>query len=97
MVYKSLDLALEAFAQMPEYQFTVCGPVKGEEDFEKFYYKELYETPNIKTLGWMNIDMPDFKKVLDNNLGVIYPSCSEGGGGSVITCLHAGLIPIVSY
>lgn len=28
---------------------------------------------------------------------MIYPSCSEGGGGSVITCLHAGLIPVISY
>ena len=97
LVHKGLDLVLEAFAQMPEYQLTICGPVKGEKDFEKCYYKELYKTSNIKTLGWMNIYMPDFKKVLDDNLGVIYPSCSEGGGGSVITCLHAGLIPIVSY
>lgn len=30
-------------------------------------------------------------------MGIIYPSCSEGGGGCVITCMHAGLIPIVSY
>ena len=28
---------------------------------------------------------------------MIYPSCSEGGGGCVITCMHAAMIPIVSY
>jgi hypothetical protein len=26
----------------------------------------------------------------------VYPSCSEGQSGAVLTCLHAGLIPIMS-
>lgn len=34
---------------------------------------------------------------MNNCVGLIYPSCAEGGGGCVINCLHAGLIPIVSY
>jgi hypothetical protein len=49
-------------------------------------------------LGWVNVvtDMR-FQQIAKSCLGIIYPSCSEGGGGSVITCMHAGLIPIVSY
>jgi hypothetical protein len=34
---------------------------------------------------------------IQNTVGLIYPSCSEGQAGSVISCMHAGLIPIISY
>jgi glycosyltransferase involved in cell wall biosynthesis len=97
MVHKGLDLVLEAFAQMPKYHLTVCGPIKDEEDFEAEYCKELNQTPNIHTIGWIDTASPRFLNILENSIGIVYPSCSEGGGGSVITCMHAGLIPIISY
>jgi glycosyltransferase involved in cell wall biosynthesis len=97
LVRKGLDLVLEAFAEMPDYHLTVMGPVKQEGDFEKVYHKELYETPNIHTVGWINLDGPEFLEIANQSLGLVYPSCSEGQAGSVICCLHAGLIPIVSY
>ena len=34
---------------------------------------------------------------MNDCVGVVFPSCSEGGAGSVIICMQAGLIPIVSY
>lgn len=97
MVHKGLDLVLEAFTQMPEYHLTVCGPVKGEQDFEKAFDKELYHTPNIHTYGWIDVSSTDFVKITNSCAGIIYPSCSEGGAACVIMCMHAGLIPIVSY
>ena len=97
MVHKGLDLILETFCELPDYHLTVCGPVSQEPDFEKAYYKELYETPNIKTIGWIDVHSSYFLKVMKSNVALIYPSCSEGGGGSVITCLHAGLIPVISF
>ena len=33
---------------------------------------------------------------MNDTIGFIYPSCAEGAAGSVFTCMHAGLIPIVS-
>src|SRR5262249_50628701 len=39
---------------------------------------------------------PQFVRISTESLGVVYPSCSEGQCGSVVTCLHAGLIPVVS-
>ncbi len=30
-------------------------------------------------------------------VGLIYLSCLEGQAGSVVNCLHDGLIPIISY
>jgi glycosyltransferase involved in cell wall biosynthesis len=97
MVHKGLDLALEAFAEMPGYHLTVCGPVRKEKDFERAYHKELYQTPNIHTFGWVDIYSPEFRDIVNGCLGLIYPSCSEGQSGAVVTCLHAGLIPIISY
>jgi len=97
MVHKGLDLVLDAFAEMPDYHLYVCGPIKEEKDFEKAYYKELYQTPNIHTIGWVDIDAPEFIEIVNKCVGLIYPSCSEGGGGSVINCMHAGLIPVISY
>jgi glycosyltransferase involved in cell wall biosynthesis len=97
LVHKGLDLVLDAFAEMPEYHLTVCGPIKQEKDFETAYYRELYQTPNIHTLGWVKASSPEFIEIANNCVGLIYPSCSEGGGGSVATCMHAGLIPLVSY
>jgi glycosyltransferase involved in cell wall biosynthesis len=97
LVHKGLDIVLEAFAEMPDFQLIVCGPISKEKDFEKTYYKELYETQNIQTVGWIDIKGQKFIEIADKCIGLIYPSCSEGGGGGVITCLHASLIPIISY
>ena len=96
LVHKGLDLVLDVFSQMPDYHLTICGPVGREKDFERAYYKELYETPNIHTVGWVDISSPQFVEIVNRNVGLIYPSCSEGQSGGVVTCLHAGLIPIVS-
>lgn len=96
-VHKGLDLVLEAFAEMPDYRLYVCGPMHKDKVFEKIYYKELYQTPNIHTIGWVDIDSPKFIEISSNCVGNVFPSCSEGGGASVITSQQLGLIPVVSY
>src|SRR5258708_20648663 len=97
VVRKGLDLVLEAFAEMPDYHLTVCGPVHADEDFEQAYHEELYDTPNIETIGWIDIDGPKFRDICMNSVAMIYPSSAEGQCGGVITCMHAGLIPVISY
>jgi glycosyltransferase involved in cell wall biosynthesis len=97
LVHKGLDLVLEAIINMPDVRLTVCGPIDKEKDFERVYYKELYETSNVRTVGWVNIESPDFIKIARSCIGIVYPSCAEGQSGSVVTCMHTGLIPIVSY
>lgn len=97
LVHKGLDLVLEAFAKMPDYKLTVCGPIQDEEDFEQAYWKELYETQNIRTLGWIDMASQAFRDITGQCLAIILPSCSEGQNSGVVTCLHAGLIPIISY
>ena len=97
MVHKGLDLVLEAFAKLPEYQLFVCGNVQKEKDFEKLYWNELYNTSNIKTLGKVDMGGDIFKNIAKTSIVLIYPSCSEGQSGAVVTCMHAGLIPVISY
>ena len=96
MVHKGLDLVLEFFAGAPDLHLTVCGPVERETDFAKAYHRELYETDNITTLGWVDVDGSAFRGVLERSVGIVYPSASEGQSGAVVLCLHAGLIPICS-
>jgi len=96
LVHKGLDLALDAFAGMPEYHLTVCAPVDRERDFLNAYRKELFETPNIETVGWIDAGGPKFREITKSVAGMVYTTCSEGGGACAVTCMHAGLIPIVT-
>ena len=95
MVHKGLDLVLEAFKDMPDFNLTICG--KKDDDFATAYNQELFETPNIHYVGFLDLGSDDFKKISDQAIGLIFPSCSEGSSGGVVTSMHAGLIPIISY
>ncbi len=95
-VHKGLDLVLEAFAGMPDHELTVCGPLESEPAFLKAFATELYQRPNIHVQGWIDVGQPAFQELTRQHLGFIYPSCSEGGGGCVLTAMHAGLIPVVT-
>ncbi len=96
-VHKGLDLVLEAFQNMPEYTLYVCGPLEQEARFVEAYREALFETPNIKTVGWVDVESKEFIDIASNCIALVYPTCAEGGGGSVISCMHAGIIPVVSY
>jgi len=96
MVHKGLDLVLEAFAGMPEYRLTICGPVEREPDFVAAYRTELFNSPNIHLRGWLDIDSQDFIDLADQCIAHVFTSCSEGGAACVIETMHAGLIPIVN-
>ena len=96
-VHKGLDLVLDVFSGLPDYHLYVCGPIKSEPYFEEAFHTELYRMPNIHTVGWVDINNQTFTDVMDKCVALVYPTCSEGGGGSVIQCMHAGVIPIASY
>lgn len=96
-VHKGLDLVLDAFSEMPDYHIYVCGPMEQEKRFDLAYSREFNQLSNIHKVGWVDVNSARFLDIVNKCIGVIYPSCSEGGGGSVIQCMHAGLIPVVSY
>lgn len=98
LVHKGLDLVLEAFSGLPDHHLTICGPLDdpSESVFRTAFHKELYTLPNIHTVGWIDVSSPEFLRITRDCVALVYPSCAEANCGSVITCLQAGLIPIIS-
>jgi glycosyltransferase involved in cell wall biosynthesis len=96
LVHKGLDLALEAFARMPDLHLTVCGPVDKDPHFVNAFRQELYETPNIRTLGWIDITGPEFVALSKQTVAHVYPTTADACCGSVVNCMHAGLIPVAT-
>ena len=97
LALKGLDLVLEAFSKLPDLNLHVCGPIHGEDDFLQEYKKELYETPNIKVYGRLNIGGKKFKEIVNKCGAVIYPSGGEGSSGAIVQAMHAGLVPIITH
>lgn len=96
LVHKGLDLVLEAFAAMPEYHLTVCGPVSFDRRFSDAFRRELNETENIELRGWIDVASDEFRELASRTLGLVYPSVAEGCAGAVVNGMHAGLIPILT-
>jgi glycosyltransferase involved in cell wall biosynthesis len=96
LAHQGLDRVLEAFAGMADFHLTVCGPVAEWPDFVAAYHKELHETPNIRLYGWIDITSPEFHALAGSSLCLVFPSCAEAQAGAVVSCMQAGLIPMVS-
>jgi glycosyltransferase involved in cell wall biosynthesis len=96
LIHKGLDLLLEVFKELPDLHLHICGPINNEPRFKAVYYEELYNTKNIHTYGFINIQSKSFKDIIDKCAFVIFPSCSEGEPSSVINVMVYGLIPIVT-
>ncbi len=95
-VQKGLDLLLEIFPRLPQLDLYVCGGFAKEADFCDCYHQELFETPNIHAVGWLDVNGPEFYDLAAKCAYVIHPSCADGQPGSVVQCMHAGLIPMVT-
>ena len=87
---------IDAFTELPEYRLLICGPLDLEPRFVTAFNEALYRRDNIETIGWTDVTSPEFAAIRRRAIATVYPSCSEGGGGSTITCMHAGLVPVVS-
>jgi glycosyltransferase involved in cell wall biosynthesis len=92
-VRKGLDLLLEAFSGARA-QLYICQPI--ESDFRDDYRHELEDLANIHVMGWVPTRTPTFYDLMDRCNFAIFPSCAEGQPGSVVECMHQGLIPVVS-
>lgn len=95
-ILKGLDLTVEAFAGMPEAHLYIAGNIERETRLWGWLKKMLSQYPNIHYLGWVDVASASFAKIANNCIGQVYPSASEGGGGSVAQLMHFGLIPVVT-
>lgn len=96
MVHKGLDIAMEAFARMPDLHLFIAGNPKEEPEFWRWAELFLARHTNIHLLGWMDVASPQFDAIAHDCIGIVYPSAAEGGPGSVAQMLHWGLIPVVT-
>lgn len=93
LVHKGLDLVLESFACMPDYNlYIACEYEKG---FFECFAKEL-NMRNIHYVGFVNTESRKFYELSNNCAYTISASCSEGICTSVLTCMHTGLIPVTN-
>jgi glycosyltransferase involved in cell wall biosynthesis len=95
-VQKGLDLLLDIFPRHPDLHLYVCSSFRKEPDFLACYERELFNTPNIHTLGWLNVTGPEFQDVTRKCATIVYPTASDGQAGSVVHGMHAGLTPLVT-
>lgn len=104
VVLKGLDLILEAFAELPDLQLTLIGPVFSEKEFCEVYEKEL-KLPNITIYGKPRKEKGDTMSKVDGKYvydvikdcgAVLGMSASEGGGGATVQAMQAGVFPIVT-
>ena len=93
---KGLDLVLEAFEQRPHLRVAVCASVRRDPFFTRFYSRQLRRCPNIRTLGWMELDSPAFTRLAADAAFLVHPTCSEGSPGSVVNALRLGLVPVLT-
>jgi Glycosyl transferases group 1 len=96
-VHKGLDLLLEVFDEIDsDFHLDVCGPIGFEVDFLSTYKDSLFANPRVTFHGFVDVASREMRTIMENNSFVIFPSCSEGGGSSVITCMSTGMLPIVT-
>ncbi len=95
-VHKGLDLLLEVFAAHPEWTLNVVGSALEEPEFVRLYRTELTALPNIRAHGFLSPGGPEFGAIVRRCFCFVAPACSEGTSAAAVTCLQAGLFPIVS-
>ena len=96
MLHKGADLAIEAFATMPNVTLHIMGGIHEDLALEQWLAQMQSKYPNIKFEGWMNTESTRFQELVTDAIGVLLPSASEGGPTSVPQAMHFGLLPIVT-
>jgi hypothetical protein len=95
-VLKGLDLVLEIFGRHPEWTLNVVGSVADEGDFLKLYNRELFECPNIRLHGHLQLASREMEMIARRCFAFVSPSASEGMSTSAAACLAMGLFPVIS-
>ncbi len=97
-VHRGLDLCIEAFLEMPKLHLHIAGPLPDTPGnaFQRAYGTDLQRADNIHIHGVLDPLGTEFRTLCDQCCALVYPSASEGCSGSMVQCMHHGLIPIVT-
>ncbi|MDF2184128.1 glycosyltransferase [Grimontia hollisae] len=91
VIHKGLDILFEVFDKKKEMKLFVAGV-----DSNQLKTVFRYIPSNIQVLGVLDPLSDDFTKVAKACNYMILPSASEGMSTAAITCMKAGLYPILS-
>lgn len=94
-ITKGLDLVIEAFSEMPEFELYIGAP-KSEDDFNNVMDPIIARSSNIHFMGFIDVKSRKFREISEKCSYVILPSSSEGCATSVTTCMRRALVPIVT-
>ncbi len=94
-IVKGLDLVIEAFSKLPEFELHIGAP-DWEKDFNTVYKEIIDESPNIHFHGFLDINSSLFEKITSECGYVILPSSSEGCATSITACMRRALVPIIT-
>ena len=94
-ILKGLDILLDVFsrADMKNLNLYVCGSFENESQFMN-YYSKYFKLKNIHKIGWISLFKKEFHKIIDKCSFHIFPSCTEGMPGALISTMNVGIIPI---
>jgi len=95
LLKKGLSILLEVAKTRHDLNFYIVVPHINIE-FENYYRKELYESPNIFLSKSLRMDSPEMKEIVEKCSYCLAPSYADGFPGGTIEPMSAGLIPIVS-
>lgn len=93
-ILKGLDIALEAFNQMPTATLHVCTPL--EQDFLDAYRTLIESSPNIYVHGFLPLRGRAFRRISAACQFAILPSATEATATAGATCIRRGLVPIMT-
>ncbi|WP_158174560.1 glycosyltransferase [Grimontia hollisae] len=91
IIHKGLDVLIDALRDLDNIQLHVCGV---EEDKLKKYIKMIPN--NVVVHGVVDPKSNDFLNITSKCDYMFLPSASEGVPTSAITCMYAGLIPVIT-
>lgn len=95
-IFKGLDMVLDVFAELDEYNLYVCAPLETDVEFVNLYREELFNTDNIHTEGFVDLQSDRFEVLTETCGYTIAPSMTEGSPGSVIHLARRGVVPILT-
>ena len=91
-IHKGLDLCIEAFSELPEYELYIVGNV--DKHILDYYDSVLESAPNIHVMGFLTSEDDRFLDICGKTAFCLNPSCSEGQATSVLTMMMSGIVPI---
>ena len=95
-IHKGLDIVLEAFKEINNFNLHICTDLEVESQFYNWYKEEFSNCSNIHYHGWMDVNDLRFQHLAENCIASVYCSAAEGGAGAIIQAMQFGCIPIVN-